>query len=46
MAGEFASDVATNESKLYYDKLKSVAASKLHLNHIILSIPYLIPLQV
>ncbi|KAI9498409.1 hypothetical protein BDB00DRAFT_742010, partial [Zychaea mexicana] len=46
ITGEFASDAATNESKLYYDKLKSVAASKVHLNHTLRSMPYITPSQV
>ncbi|CAO3699365.1 unnamed protein product [Rhizopus stolonifer] len=39
--GEFASDKATTEGKLYRDKLKSVLASKCHLNALLEKLSFL-----
>lgn len=41
VTGEFTSDKATTEGKLYGDKLKSVLASKCHLNAIIEKLEFL-----
>jgi hypothetical protein len=43
--GEFARNTKTNESKLFRDKMKSVLATKVHLNHILATMPYM-PAQV
>ncbi|SAL97108.1 hypothetical protein [Absidia glauca] len=39
--GEFARTTTTNESKLFKDKLKSVLATKVHLNHILATMSYM-----
>ncbi|SAL97111.1 hypothetical protein [Absidia glauca] len=39
--GEFARTTTTNESKLFKDKLKSVLATKVHLNHTLTTMPYM-----
>jgi hypothetical protein len=41
VTGEFASTEATNKVKLYGDKLKSVLASKYHLNSLLKKLIYL-----
>lgn len=41
--GEFAKGEAATKSKYYTDKLKSVLAAKRHLNHLILSLPFISP---